>query len=61
MPPDRDRIIKINNTIAFHAPDISSLEISTQNNPYFEENMAMLCKFFPGLSKAPISFRRHCL
>lgn len=61
MPPDRNRIIKINNTIAFYAPDISSLKISTQDNPYFEENMAMLRKFLPALSSAPVVVRRHCL
>jgi hypothetical protein len=61
MSPDRNRIIKINNATSFHAPDISSREISTTNNPYFEENIALLARFFPRLRDAQIAFRRYCL
>ena len=61
MPPDRNRIIKINNATSFHAPDIDNREISTGNSPYFEENIALLRKFLPSLQSAPIAFRRYCL
>ena len=61
MPPDRNRIIKINNATSFHAPDIESRKLSTGNSPYFEENIALLRKFLPALQGAPIAFRRYCL
>lgn len=62
MPPDHNRIIKINNATSFSAPDISSHEMSNgENSPYFEENLEILVKFLPGLGSAPITFRRYCL
>jgi hypothetical protein len=62
MPPDRNRIIKINNATSFLAPDISNHEVSNANNsPYCDENLEILLKFLPGLHSAPITFRRYCL
>ncbi|RDW63595.1 hypothetical protein BP6252_11140 [Coleophoma cylindrospora] len=63
LPPTRDGVIKTNNAISFHAPDLSSRKIPLilpDNHPYFEENIAMLAKYFPGLKHAPIAFRRYC-
>jgi hypothetical protein len=57
MPPNRNGIMKINNAVSFHAPEIFSRDIKS---PYFEENMAMLTEFFPQLQHAPVAFRRYC-
>lgn len=61
MPPNRDRVMKINPATCFLAPDISSREMPKRDSPEFDENHSTLLKFLPGLHTAPIVFRRYCL
>ncbi|KAI9738146.1 MAG: hypothetical protein M1818_005575 [Claussenomyces sp. TS43310] len=64
LPPNRDKIIKINNARSFAVPDLCQVEAAlplTSKSPYFDENLELLETYLPELKDAPIAYRRYCL
>lgn len=61
MPPDENRIIKINNSRSFLVTDPTILtKEPDETSPFFDENMDLLLRLLPELQDVEIAFRRYC-
>ena len=61
MPPDSNRIIKINNSRSFSVTDPSILvKEPDEDSPFFDESMDLLLRLLPQLKGSEIAFRRYC-
>ncbi len=64
MPPNDEKIIKINNSQSFRVPDISLPEAEsplTIDSLYVRENLELLGWLLPELKDAPVVLCRYCL
>ena len=61
MPPNNEKIMKINNAVSFSIQDSpAAKEELTLASPLFDENMELLTRFLPDLRDASVAFCRYC-